>query len=362
MHQLRGVQVKVPFLDVGAQNRMIQPELDAAYHRVMDSGNYILGQEVDAFEREWAAYCGYKHCVGVASGLDALKLILMGYGIGEGDEVIVPSNTYIATWLAVTAVGARVVPVEPDEATFCIDPLLAADAVTPKTKAILAVHLYGRQCDMATLESVADIYKLKLIVDAAQAHGLKELGDAAGFSFYPTKNLGSLGDGGAVVTNDTKLADRIATLRNYGSPTKNAFALRGINSRLDELQAAFLRAKLQRLDEWNKRRSKTAKRYGQPSRESSFNVNHQYVVLRKDRDGFREAFRRYGIETAVHYPKPPHLQVAYIDHGFRRGQFPIAESLANECVSLPIGHEMSLAEIAAVESSLEQWADEMLPA
>lgn len=355
--------MKVQFLDVGAQNRMVQPELDAAYRRVMESGNYILGQEVDAFEREWAAYCGYKHCVGVASGLDALKLILMGYGIGPGDEVIVPSNTYIATWLAVTAVGARVVPVEPCEATFNINPAAAEAAITSRTKAVLAVHLYGRQCDMGALEGICARAGVKLIVDAAQAHGLKRLGDAAGFSFYPTKNLGCLGDGGAVVTNDTRLADRIATLRNYGSPSKNAFMFpNGINSRLDELQAAFLRAKLPKLDEWNDCRRRTATSY-LPRSEQQGNVFHQCVFLSRRRDELRSELESVGVATAIHYPKPPHLQAAYFGHGFKRGQFPIAQRLSEQCLSLPIGPELLFSERRHVAYALAvASARELIPA
>ena len=344
--------MKVPFLDIGAQNRMIQPELDAAYRRVMESGSYILGQEVDAFEREWADYCGYKHCVGVASGLDALKLILMGYGIGPGDEVIVPSNTYIATWLAVTAVGARVVPVEPDY-SMNIDPDLVGEAITSRTKAILGVHLYGKECDVDRLRLSTEAHGLKLIIDAAQGHGLKQLGDAAGFSFYPTKNLGCFGDGGAVVTNDTRLADRIATLRNYGSPNKNTFVLRGINSRLDELQAAFLRAKLPYLNAWNEIRQYNASRYSRdlPIVSGADNVWHQCVMTWWDRDEFRRELESIGVATAVHYPKPPHLQAAYMDHGFRRGQFPIAERLAEQCVSLPIGPELTIGQVEHVRKA-----------
>lgn len=353
--------MKVPFLDVGAQNRLVQPELDAAYRRVMESGNYILGQEVDAFEREWAAYCGYKHCVGVASGLDALKLILMGYGIGTGDEVIVPSNTYIATWLAVTAVGARVVPVEPCEATFNINPSAAEAAITSRTKAVLAVHLYGRQCGMGTLEGICARAGVNLIVDAAQAHGLKRLGDAAGFSFYPTKNLGCLGDGGAVVTNDTRLADRIATMRNYGSPSKNAFMFsNGINSRLDELQAAFLRAKLPHLDDWNQIRRRNVAETEASGRLTMWlprtNVYHQNVACWQNRDELRARMETLGVGTAVHYPKPPHLQAAYMDHGFKRGQFPIAERLAATCLSLPVGPELTIQQIAHVRACLSERA------
>lgn len=351
--------MKVPFLDVGAQNRMVRPELDAAYRRVMESGNYILGQEVDAFEREWAAYCGYKHCVGVASGFDALRLILMAYGIGEGDEVIVPSNTYIATWLAVAAVGAKVVPVEPEQSTFTMDARDALAAVTPKTAAILAVHLYGNHCDTTFLWEIAESKHIPFLVDAAQGHGIKELGDAAGFSFYPTKNLGCLGDGGAVVTNNPFVADKIRALRNYGSKDRQVFSHEKVaNSRLDELQAAFLRAKLPRLDAWNRRRAHAASstRSTDENRLYSDSVNHLCVKTSGCRDAERKRLLNCGVETAVHYPVPPHLQPAFADSGFRIGQFPIAEWLAQDCYSVPCGPELSDEEIAHVVSCLDSEA------
>lgn len=253
--------MKVPFLNLKAPYLELQQELDAAYRRVMESGWYILGQEVEAFEAEFAAYCGTQYCVGVGNGLEALHLILRAMEIGQEDEVIVPANTYIATWLAVSYAGAIPVPVEPDEKTYNINPEQIEAAITPKTKAILAVHLYGQPANMDLINAIAKRYQLRVIEDAAQAHGARYkgrrvggLGDAAGFSFYPGKNLGALGDGGAVTTNDCHLANKIRLLRNYGSRVKYFNEMKGFNSRLDELQAAFLRVKLTKLDEWNARR------------------------------------------------------------------------------------------------------------
>src|SRR5689334_4269736 len=262
------VNTEVPFLDLRETYLEIRDELDAAYRRVMDSGWYILGAEVDAFEQEFADYCGTKHCVGVGNGLEALQLILHSYGVGPDDEVIVPSNTYIATWLAVSNAGATVIPVEPDPGTYNLDPQRIEEAITSKTRAILPVHLYGQPADMDPINDIARRHGLKVIEDAAQAHGAKyrerragSLSDAAGWSFYPTKNLGGYGDAGAVTTDDDDLAARIRLLRNYGSKSKYYNDERGINSRLDELQAALLRVRLKHLDEWNGRRQRIAAKY-----------------------------------------------------------------------------------------------------
>jgi len=261
-------QPPVPFLDLKAPHIELRAELEAAQDRVINSGWLILGQEVAAFEREFAAYCEAEHCIGVGNGLEALHLILRAFGIGAGHEVIVPSNTYIATWLAVTQAGATPIPVEPDERTYNLDPARIEAAITPRTKAILPVHLYGQPADMDPINAIAARHGLKVIEDAAQAHGARYkgrrtggLGHAAGFSFYPGKNLGALGDGGAVVTNDSQLADTLRVLRNYGSRVKYHNEVQGYNSRLDELQAAFLREKLKRLDDWNARRQAIAARY-----------------------------------------------------------------------------------------------------
>lgn len=345
--------MRVPFLDVGAGYAALKPELDTAYQRVMTSGRYVLGAEVEAFQEEFAQYCGTSHCVGVANGMEALQLILMGYGIGAGDEVIVPSNTYVATWLAVSAVGAMPVPVEPDRWTMNLDAALVDRAVTGRTKAILAVHLYGKPVDMTPLRSIATHRGLKLIEDAAQAHGAiyngkraGNLGDAAGFSFYPGKNLGCFGDGGAVTTNDEPLARRIAMLRNYGSEVKYHNLERGLNSRLDELQAAFLRVKLAKLQEWNERRRAVANRYidqlhpdlvNRGDGSASRNAWHLFVVRSPNRGALQTKLTTAGVETLIHYPVPPHLQPAYRHLGYGPGSFPIAEQLAAGCLSLPIG-------------------------
>ena len=349
---------EVPFLDVGQTYSEIKDELDAAYQRVMNSGWYILGEEVAGFEREFAAYCGVKNCVGVGNGLEALQLILRGYGIGAGDEVIVPANTYIATWLAVSNAGARVVPVEPVERTFNIDPSRVEQALTSRTKAILPVHLYGQPADMDLLREIARKHGLKLIEDAAQAHGARyrerrvgNLGDAAGWSFYPTKNLGAYGDAGAVTTNDDELAERIRLLRNYGSKTKYYNEEKGINSRLDELQAALLRVRLRYLDEWNGRRARIAARYLSALRETDIRlpmvcdgadpVWHLFVIRSKQRDSLQAYLKSHGVNTLVHYPVPPHLQKAYPELEISRGTFPVTEAIHREVLSLPMGPHLS---------------------
>ena len=345
---------QVPFLDLRETYLEIKDELDAAYQRVMNSGWYILGEEVTAFEREFAEYCGTRHCVGVGNGLEALQLILRALGIGVGDEVIVPANTYIATWLAVSNAGATVVPVEPDERTLNLDPYLIEASITDKTKAVLPVHLYGQPADMGPINEIARKNGLKVIEDAAQAHGARyrdrrvgSLGDAAGWSFYPTKNLGAYGDSGAVTTDDDELADRVRLLRNYGSKSKYYNEEKGINSRLDELQAALLRVRLKHLDEWNARRTKLAATYLEELRETSLQlpavcdgadpVWHLFVVRSNRRDELQGYLRRNGINTLVHYPIPPHLQRAYAELAIPLGSFPITERIHNQVLSLPMG-------------------------
>lgn len=350
--------MKIPFLDLKAAYFELKEEFDTAYHRVMDSGWYLLGEELHAFEEDFAKYCGVKHCVGVGNGLEALELILRGYGIGEGDEVIVPSNTYIATWLAVTNVGAQVVPVEPDIRTYNIDPSLIKASITSRTRAIIPVHLYGQTADMETIISIAKHYGLKIIEDAAQAHGAKykskmagALGDAAGFSFYPGKNLGAFGDAGAVTTNDAQLADKIRILRNYGSREKYINEERGLNSRMDELQAAFLRVKLKYLDLWNERRKKIADIYMMeiesksdlvmphilPTNEHSW---HLFVIRSSKRDLLQQKLSKLGIQTLIHYPIPPHKQKAYSE--MSNLVFPVSEKIHQEVLSLPIGAQLCL--------------------
>jgi dTDP-3-amino-3,4,6-trideoxy-alpha-D-glucose transaminase len=360
----------IPFLDMKAVYADLKPELDAAYARVMESGWYVLGKEVEAFEAEYAAFCGSAHCVGLANGLEALELTLRAWDLGAGDEVIVPSNTYIATWLAVTAVGAKVVPVEPTVGGVNIDPDLIAAAITSRTRAIMPVHLYGEPADMDAIMALAHKHGLKVVEDVAQAQGAKvrgrrtgELGDAGAHSFFPTKNFGAFGDGGAVTTDDARLAERLRVLRNYGSRVKYVNLERGFNSRLDEMQAAFLRAKLPRLDAWNEHRRRLAARYddklaGIPGLalprvpQWAEPVWHLYVVRVLDGVGRRAelvaALDKAGIGSLIHYPIPPHLQQAYADLGWPKGSFPLAEKLADTVLSLPMGAHMPEAAVDEV--------------
>ncbi|MGI8996086.1 MAG: DegT/DnrJ/EryC1/StrS family aminotransferase [Pyrinomonadaceae bacterium] len=351
--------MNVPFLDLQAPYHELRAELDAAYERVMCSGWYILGEEVARFEQEFADYCGARHCIGVGNGLEALHLILRAYGIGAGDEVIVPANTYIATWLAVSYVGATPVPVEPDARTYNIAPENIRAAITPRTRAVIAVHLYGQPADIDAINDIARQHNLKVIEDAAQAHGALlrgrrtgALGDAAGFSFYPGKNLGAMGDAGAVVTNDDQLADRVRVLGNYGSRVKYYNEVQGFNSRLDPLQAAFLSIKLQHLDEWNRRRREAAASYlatlaGCDDLILPFVPDwaepawHLFVVRHKERDALQRNSTQAGINTLIHYPVPPHLSGAYESLGFKRGAFPLTEELADTLLSLPISPHLT---------------------
>ena len=347
--------MKVPFLDFVGPYEELKAELDEAYIRFMRSAWYVLGREVEAFEQEFAAYCGTKHCVGVGNGLEALHLILRAYGIGEGDEVIVPSNTYIATWLAVSYAGARPVPVEPNPETCNLNPARVEVAITAKTKAIMPVHLYGQPADMDPILKLGRGRGLKVIEDNAQAQGARykgrrtgSLGDAAGNSFYPGKNLGAFGDAGAVTTNDGALADRVRTLRNYGSRKKYYNECKGYNSRLDELQAALLRVKLKKLDEWNERRRGIAAGYQAGlGRATGLTlpfvpawaepVWHLFVVRHPGRDALQQKLTEAGIGTLIHYPVPPHLSGAYANGRWARGAYPVAEELADTVLSLPIG-------------------------
>jgi len=346
--------MNIPFLDLKAPHKELRDEMRDAFERVLDSGWYILGAEVNLFEREFAEYCQSDHCVGVGNGLEALHLILRAYGIGEGDEVIVPSNTYIATWLAASYAGATPIPVEPDERTYNLDPSRLESAITPRTKAIIAVHLYGQPADMDSINAIARRHDIKVIEDAAQAHGARykgrrvgSLGDAAGFSFYPGKNLGAIGDGGAVTTNDAVLAEKVRVLCNYGSRVKYHNEVKGFNSRLDELQAAFLRTKLAKLDEWNERRKSVADRYLKQLdklglalphvTEWADPVWHLFVVRHPKRDQLQKGLGESGVGSMIHYPIPPHLQPAYAELSFKLGDFPIAEAIHREVLSLPIG-------------------------
>lgn len=359
----------VPFLDLKAQNAALQPEIDAAVLRVARSGRYVMGPEVEAFEDEWADYCQMKYCVGTGNGLDALRLMLLAGGIRPGDEVIVPSNTFIATWLAVSQCGAIPVPVEPDPETHNLDPERVEEAITVNTQAILVVHLYGRPAPMTEILAIGRANGLAVFEDAAQAHGALGIcrGAAAAFSFYPSKNLGTLGDAGAVVTDDMGIAARAQRLRNYGgggAVGKYDHQVRGWNSRLDEVQAAILRAKLPHLGAMNAARRKRAEIYEEGLKEAYLRLpaeayshaHHLYVVRSKDRDRLQATLCALGIDAHIHYPVPPHLTAAYKDHGFRRGQFPVAEQLAGEVLSLPIGYDFDVQdaarEIAAASCAL----------
>jgi dTDP-4-amino-4,6-dideoxygalactose transaminase len=356
--------IRIPFLDVGKVYEELKLELDTAVQRVMTSGRYIQGEELEAFESEFAVYCGAKFCVGTGNGLDALHLILRAYGIGFGDEVIVPSHTFIATWLAVTYVGARPVPVEiPDDASYTIASELIEAAITPRTRAIIPVHLYGRPADMAPILRLANSHGLKVIEDAAQAHGARyrgrrvgALGDAAAFSFYPGKNLGAFGDGGAITTSDPALAATVRSLGNYGSSTKYVHDVIGVNSRLDSLQAATLRVKLRHLDEWNARRLSLAKCYRQrlaatrvllsPESDELESVYHLFVIRTSSRDLLQAGLKEAGIETLIHYPIPVHKQNAY--RSMQGCHLPVAERLSNEVLSLPMGPHLSSSEVEEV--------------
>lgn len=365
---------QVPFLDLKALHLELKDELDVAYHRVMDSGWYILGEEVAAFEREFAHYCDVKYCIGVGNGLDALHLILRAMDIGAGDEVIVPSNTFIATWLAVSYAGATPVPIEPDETTYNIDPTRIEAAITQKTKAIIPVHLYGQPADMEPILEIADRYQLKVIEDAAQAHGARYkgkrvggLGNAAGFSFYPGKNLGAFGDGGAVTTDDPIIAERIRQLRNYGSQIKYSHDMKGFNSRLDELQAAFLRVKLKYLDVWNDKRRNISDQYAKRLKDANtviptvhpdvIPVWHLYVIRHKKRDALQKHLRNNGIDTIIHYPIPVHKQLAYREFECFSDNMHLTQSIADSILSLPMYPGLKMEEIETIVKAIYSFSE-----
>jgi dTDP-3-amino-3,4,6-trideoxy-alpha-D-glucose transaminase len=362
----------VPFLDLTAPYQELRADLDAATQRVLSSGWYLLGPEVSAFEAEFAAYCGAGHCIGVGSGLDAIEFALLALDIGPGDEVIVPSHTFIATWFAVSATGATPVPVEPDEKTFNLDPERLEAAVTARTKAILPVHIYGQPADLDAIGQVADRHGIPVIEDAAQAHGARYRGERIGsrfiatFSFYPGKNLGALGDGGAVVTNDADVAARIRLLRNYGSTVKYHHDVKGTNSRLDELQAAVLRVKLAHLDSWNARRAAVAARYSAELAGAGLVLPtvpewadpawHLYVVRSPAPTVLQEQLAAAGVGTLRHYPIPPHLAPAYAELGLGAGALPGAELLAGEVLSLPIGPHLTDEQVSTVITAVHATA------
>ena len=359
----------VPFLDLGATYRELQDELDQAWRTVMDSGWYVLGSELSSFEAEYASFVEAGHAVGVASGLDALVLALRALDVGPGDEVVVPSNTYIATWLAVSAVGATPVPVEPDERTHNLDPERIDAAITGRTKVVLPVHLYGQPARLGPVLEVARAHGCRVVEDAAQAHGARwdgrrigSVGDLVCWSFYPGKNLGAYGDGGAVTTDSPELAERLRVLRNYGSSRKYVNVERGVNSRLDELQAAVLRVKLRHLDAWNERRRRIASRYLEALEGSddlvlprvatgAEPVWHLFVVRHGARDRLQAHLADHGGDTLIHYPIPPHRQAAYHDLDLRT-PLPLAEQLAEQVLSLPIGPHLADADVDRVLGAL----------
>jgi len=364
--------ITVPFGDLRREYRSLQTEIDQSARRVMERGWFVLGQEVVQFEREFAAYLGLKHAVGVASGTEAIQLALMAAGVGTGDEVITPANTCVPTVAGITSTGARPVLVDIDSSSFNIDPAKIEEAITPRTKAILPVHLYGQAADMDSILEIANHHKVAVIEDAAQAHGatfrdrkLGAFGLAGCFSFYPSKNLGAFGDGGAVVTNDTEIDARLRRLRNYGEERRYHHTAKGINSRLDEIQAAILRAKLPYLDRWNDRRREIARIYNREinnkavikpeEMEYGRSNYHLYVIRCARRDKLQDHLAERGVTTLIHYPVPIHLQPAFSDLGKVVGDFPVTEECAGEVLSLPIFPELTDEEIHQVAQSVNSF-------
>ena len=362
--------MNIPYLGLQRMHDAMRGDLDAAYRRVMDREWFIEGQEDQAFEKAFAEYCGAAYCVGVGNGLDALRLILLAAGIGEGDEVLVPANTFIASALAISYVGATPVLVDPDPETALITPAAAAEKITERTRAIMVVHLYGRVADMEGFGSLCRERNLVLVEDTAQAHGADfkgkkagTFGIAGGFSFYPGKNLGALGDAGAVVTDDPKIAQTVRALGNYGSSVKYHHDLVGVNSRLDEFQAAFLLEKLAHLDAWTKERRDIAEKYTSGIqngkirllRKDPGNVFHIFPVFCDERDALRSYLEAAGIHTLIHYPIPIHLQKAYASLGYQKGDFPAAEKLAETEISLPLYPGMTEEEIAYMIETLNRF-------
>lgn len=366
--------MNIPYLDLSKVHKPIRGELDEVYQSVVDNEWYVQGKYCDKFEKAFAAYCGVQECIGVGNGLDALRLILLGMDIGTGDEIIVPANTFIATVLAVSYVGAIPVLVDVDPDTYLINTDLIEQHISVRTRAIIPVHLYGRLCDMNTICEIAGRYGLYVIEDAAQAHGAKmgdrkagSFGDAAGFSFYPGKNLGALGDGGAVTTNNIELAKKIRALANYGAYERYHHIYQGCNSRLDEMQAAFLLRKLPNLDGWNEERRKIAKKYLQniinhkiilPKVDINFLENHVFhifPVLCKERNELREYLHQRGIETNIHYPIPIPQQGAYLTQGWDISQYSVTEKICGGELSLPLYPGMSDAEVEYVIESVNEY-------
>lgn len=364
---------KIKFLSFKKVNKQLRKEFITVFKDVFDKQQYILGEKVKKFEKEYASFNKVNFCVGVGNGLDALVIALKTLGIGTNDEVIVPSNTYIASWLAVSIVGATPIPVEPIISTYNINPNLIEKKISSRTRAIIPVHLYGQACEMKRIMQVAKKYNLFIVEDNAQAHGSNfdkkitgSFGHINATSFYPGKNLGALGDGGAVTTNDCNLSRKAESLRNYGSLHKYYNEEKGVNSRLDELQAAFLSVKLRYLIEWTNERRKIAKLYSDSLKnvgdviipltaKGAGHVYHLYVIRTKRRNGLKEFLNKQGINTLIHYPFPPHLQKAYSDLGYKNGAFPIAESLAKTSLSLPIYPGLSEKEVGYICRSIKSF-------
>lgn len=361
----------IPFLSFTQMNADIKAEILPNIEQFINKGWYVLGEQVKQFEKEYAAYCTTQYCSGVANGLDAIIMALKALNIGEGDEVIVPSNTYIATWLAVSFVGAKPIPVEPRLATYNINPDLIEAAITPQTKAIIPVHLYGQCCEMDAIMQIAKKHSLYVIEDNAQSQGATFYGKVTGSfgqmnatSFYPGKNLGAFGDAGAITTNDEELWTKVNTIRNYGSQKKYYNDIRGMNSRLDELQAGLLSIKLKHLNHWNQQRNQIAEQYVNelnnvgdiilPSiATGATSVFHLFVIRSQKRDALQQYLTENGVGTLIHYPVPPHLQKAYADLNFKKGDLPLAEEIANTCLSLPMYPGLKKEEICYIASTIQ---------
>lgn len=369
------VKRKIEVSNLSSTYKKLEEEISGSVLRVLNSGRYILGENVKKFEEEFASYCGVKYCIGVGNGLNALELILRAYNIGKGDEVIAPANTYIATILAISGVGARPVLVEPNEESYNIDPKKIEKAITKKTKAILPVHLYGQCANMREINKIGKKYGLKIIEDAAQAHGAinfgqraGSLGDAAGFSFYPTKNLGAIGDGGAVTTNDKNVAEYVRIARNYGSAERYINLIKGTNSRLDEIQAAILRVKLKYLDKWNFKRDNIAQYYLEnmnPKKRKDFilpiiqagnnHIWHLFVIRTKKRDLLMDFLKKNSIDSLIHYPIPPYKQAAYEELRNLSNQFPLTNKVSDEILSLPMGPHMKEQDVRYVCEKINEF-------
>jgi len=363
--------VKVKFVDLSAQHKALEPEIRDVFNRVLANCSFVLGPEVEKFEKAFAAYCGATHCVAVTNGTAALQLALQGLGVGPGDEVITVAHTFIATAEAINATGARPVFVDIDPVSYTMDPAMLEMAITPLTKAIIPVHLYGQPADMDAINAIATRHNLPVIEDSCQAHGAKykgrragSLGNAACFSFYPSKNLGACGEGGAVTTNDPQLAIKVRMLRDHGSVKKYEHDFPAYNLRLEGIQGGVLAVKLPHLDGWNENRRTLAKRYNELFAGSRVavpqqmhyaeHVYHLYVIVVEDREALRRALTEHGIENGLHYPVPLHLQKAYADLGYKKGDFPVSEHIASNHVSLPMYAELPLEHVVHVAKTVRE--------